>query len=113
MARKTVLARELRRNQTDAEKHLWLRLRNRQLEGFKFRRQMPIGRYVVDFICPDKNLVIELDGGHHADQVSADKERSRELGNRGYHVIRFWNNDVLSNTEGVLEIIRETLLMSD
>ena len=113
MARKTGLARQLRRNQTDAEKYLWSRLRNRQLEGFKFRRQVPIGRYVVDFICSDKNLIVELDGGHHADQVSADQERSRELGNRGYHVIRFWNNDVLANADGVLESICETLLTSD
>jgi len=100
------LARKLRSTLTDAESRLWLRLRRRQLDGFRFRRQQPIGRYVVDFFCPDAKLIVEVDGGQHAADTGA---RTRWLEGRGYRVVRFWNNDVLGNTDGVVEKIREAL----
>jgi very-short-patch-repair endonuclease len=98
-------ARELRLNQTDAEARLWSYLRNRQLNEAKFRRQIAIDPYIVDFICTDHMLIIELDGGQHAEHVERDEKRTRFLESRGYRVLRFWNNDVLSNTEGVIEVI--------
>jgi len=84
-------------------------LRRKQLGGFRFRRQQPIGAYVVDFFCPEAKLVIEVDGGQHSDQVAMDDIRSRWLEARGYRVIRFWNNEVLSNTEGVVLAILDAL----
>jgi very-short-patch-repair endonuclease len=106
---KVNLARKLRRDQTDAETLLWSKLRNRQLEGRKFRRQVSIEGFIVDFMCPDGKLIVELDGGHHANQALADARRTRELELCGYHVIRFWNIDVLTNIDGVLENIRSEL----
>ena len=103
-------ARELRENQTDAESLMWRMLRNRQLENFKFRRQPPTGRYIVDFCCVEKKLIIELDGGQHVENSVADSKRTGELEKGGYKVLRFWNNDVLMNADGVLEIIRTELL---
>ncbi len=97
-------ARQLRVTATDAEARLWLHLRNRMLGGFKFRRQFPVGPYIADFVCIDRKLIVELDGGQHADNP-ADERRTRFLELRGYRVIRFWNPDVLSNTDGVLEMI--------
>ena len=82
-------ARQLRCQQTDVEAKLWMRLRDRQLSGAKFRRQHPIGPYVVDFCCPDCGLVVELDGGQHADQTARDTVRTRFLEAEGYRVIRF------------------------
>src|SRR5215469_2115907 len=102
-------ARELRRASTDAEQLLWRHLRNRNLSGHKFSRQEPIGPYVVDFVCRRRRLIIELDGGQHADQASADTRRTAALGHLGYRVVRYWNNDVLSNTEGVLAQITSEL----
>jgi very-short-patch-repair endonuclease len=99
-------ARRLRRDATEAEKALWVRLRNRGFEGLKFRRQYPIGRYIVDFCCEQNALVIELDGGQHADAVLKDAERTRYLESKGFRVVRFWNNDVLGNMEGALEHLR-------
>jgi very-short-patch-repair endonuclease len=103
--RRTPVARRLRRDATDVEAQLWQRLRNRQIEGAKFRRQLPIGRYVVDFACVEAQLVIELDGGQHADSAT-DPERTRFIEAAGYTVIRFWNNDLAENIGGVLEQIR-------
>ena len=100
----TPIARKLRRDQTDAEKLLWSRLRSRQLEDAKFVRQFPIGPYVADFACRSLMLVIELDGGQHADNP-ADAARTKIIESFGYRLIRFWNNDVLSNPDGVLEVI--------
>jgi very-short-patch-repair endonuclease len=108
---KTKLARELRRNQTDAEKVLWQRLRARQLHGAKFRRQVPIGNYIADFLCPDAKLIVELDGGQHVD-CARDVTRTKELEDAGFVVLRFWNNDVLTNEDGVLERISEMLDIS-
>ena len=81
----------------------------RQLDGVKFRRQHPIGPYIVDFACPSHGLVVEVDGGQHATRVAADAHRTRALEAEGYRVVRFWNTDVLSNPEGVLEAIRAHL----
>ena len=98
-------ARELRRTQTDAERKLWLHLRDRQLSGYKFRRQHPIGPYIADFACPDVHLVIELDGGHHTESIPYDEARTRWLVDHGWRVVRFWDNDALRETEAVLERI--------
>ena len=102
-------ARCLRRDQTDAERKLWARLRDRRLGGAKFRRQQPIGRYVVDFCCPETKLVIELHGGQHATRLGADATRTAFLHSDGYRVLRFWNTDVLANIEGVLHRIAGAL----
>ena len=103
-------ARELRKNMTDAEQALWYRLRMRQLEGYKFRRQHPMGNYIVDFACVEKCLVIELDGGQHAEQVSYDESRDKWIREQGLQVLRFWDNEVFQNMDGVLEVIREALV---
>jgi very-short-patch-repair endonuclease len=102
-------ARRLRRDQTDAERVLWFRLRDRRLEGWTFRRQAPVDRFVVDFICADAKVSVELDGGQHAVRIENDVQRTAVLESMGYLVLRFWNNDVLANTEGVLETILDTL----
>ena len=94
-------ARDLRKNQTDAERKLWKHLRSKQIDSLKFRRQQPIGNYIVDFVCFEKKLVIELDGSQHIDN-SNDIGRDNWLKSQGFHVMRFWNNDVLKNIEGVL-----------
>lgn len=108
----TERARSLRGEQTDVEKRLWRELSDRQLDGFKFRRQHGIGLYIVDFVCIEAGLVVELDGGQHAEQVSYDSRRSIFIEAAGYRVVRFWNNEVLENAEGVLERIRELLAVS-
>ena len=100
-------AKELRREQTPAEKMLWEFLLDRQLGGYKFRRQHPIGRFIVDFYCADAGLVIELDGGLHVRQADYDAARTQWMEDRDYHVIRFSNDDVADNIEGVLERILE------
>jgi very-short-patch-repair endonuclease len=105
-------ARNLRRNQTDAEQRLWRGLRSRQLINVKFRRQHPIGRYVADLCAPGHKIVVELDGGHHALQTEKDEKRSKYFMSLGYKVLRFWDNDVLKNTNAVLETIGEALASS-
>ena len=95
-------ARSLRRALTPAEFALWTRIRARQLGGFKFVRQEPIARYYVDFVCRERRLIVELDGGQHADSPK-DQQRDRALCALGYRVIRFWNNDVIENLDGVLQ----------
>jgi len=102
-------ARTLRRNQTDAEKLVWQRLRNRQLMDKRFRRQYPIGQYIVDFVCLNLRLIVELDGGQHMDQQAYDERRSDYLNQQGFVVVRFWNNEVMGNIEGVLESLILTL----
>jgi very-short-patch-repair endonuclease len=103
-------ARELRRNMPDPERLLWFRLRNRQIGGAKFRRQMPIGPFIVDFACLERNLIIELDGSQHAGRVAEDDERTKWLNSRGYQVIRFWNYVIFEDLEAVLESIGLALL---
>jgi very-short-patch-repair endonuclease len=98
-------ARALRRAMTEAELRVWYYLRAGRLGGLKFRRQVPLGDYVVDFICPSASLIIELDGGQHADRVAQDEERTRWLERQGYRVIRFWNSDVRENLQAVLQHI--------
>lgn len=103
------IARRLRGNQTDAERKLWFHLRFRQLGGYKFRRQQIIGRYIVDFVCCEKRLVVEVDGGQHALQEERDAHRTAWLGSQGFRVVRFWNNDVLCHVEAVCEEILRVL----
>ena len=104
-------ARRLRRNATDAERALWRYLRNRTAGGAKIRRQQPIGPYIVDFVCFEARLVIEIDGGQHAVHAGQDAVRTAYLKRHNFRVIRFWNNDVLANPNGVFETI-ETALKS-
>lgn len=99
-------AKYLRTNQTDAEKRLWYHLRAHRFMGLKFKRQKPIGRTIVDFVCMERGLVIELDGGQHADATLKDQQRDAWLRSQGYTVLRFWNNEVMQQLEGVLERIR-------
>jgi very-short-patch-repair endonuclease len=102
---RTKRARHLRRQPTEAEKRLWMALRRKALSGWKFRRQHPVGRYVTDFACPEAGLVVELDGGQHALAVRRDAVRTRAIEASGYRVLRFWNNEVFENMDGVLEAI--------
>ena len=101
--------RSLRANSTDAERLLWSRLRRRQVDGFKFRRQHQIGLYICDFASLDGAIVIELDGGQHADQIAHDSRRDHFLRSAGFRVLRFWNSDVLARTDQVVETIFEAL----
>jgi very-short-patch-repair endonuclease len=102
------IARRLRVDQTDAETVLWNRIRNRQIDGHKFVRQVPLLGYICDFVCREKHLIVEVDGGQHNESVT-DATRDRRLTDDGYRVIRFWNNDVLGNIEGVLTTIQVEL----
>ena len=106
-------AKHLRRDQTDAEKKLWMCLRNGQIKEWKFRRQHPIGGYIVDFCCLEGMLIIELDGGQHLEQEDADEKRTTYLNSVGFRVLRFWNDDVLTKTDDVLEEILRMLEGSD
>jgi very-short-patch-repair endonuclease len=103
--------RQLRHNTTDAEQYMWSILRDRQMEGFKFRRQHPIAPYVVDFFSHEAGLIIELDGGQHNEHGAHAKDvaRTHFLEGKGYKVLRFWNNDVLEDMEGVFDVISQTL----
>lgn len=105
-----VRARRLRNQSTEAERLLWRHLRRRQLGGFRFRRQVPVGGYVADFACMDAKLVIELDGGQHQEQVARDARRDARINVKGYRVVRFWNNQVFEETSAVLEVILHELL---
>ena len=105
--RLTPRARTLRRDSTDAESKLWQAIRGRQLANAKFRRQAPLGGYVADFVCLEARLIVELDGGQHSPEVDAGRTAFLEA--QGFRLIRFWNNDVLSNTEGVLQLIEAEL----
>ena len=102
-------ARNLRSNMTQAERRLWYHLRNRRFDGWKFRRQVSLGDYVVDFICASARLIIEVDGGQHMERSEADVTRTAWLNSQGYRVLRFWNNDVLGNLEGVAVVITQAL----
>jgi very-short-patch-repair endonuclease len=102
-------AKELRNNPTEAERILWQHLRLRQLGGYKFRRQQPLGNYIVDFVCLEKRLIIEVDGGQHSTQAAYDQQRNTWLEAQGFRVLRFWNNEILQNTEAVKELIWQAL----
>ena len=107
--RNKVPARELRKNMADAERALWKHIRLKQMHGLKFRRQCPIGKYIVDFVCYERKLIIELDGGQHADQTSYELQRTKWLQDEGFRVMRFWNDDVLKETDAVIEELDQTL----
>ena len=100
-------ARNLRKRLTDTERSLWSKIRARQIEGCKFRRQTPIGKYIVDFVCHEQRVIVEVDGGQHSENVEQDFIRDKWLREQGYRILRFWNNEVLTNIEGVLEVIRD------
>ncbi len=104
----TFMARKLRANLTDAEIKFWNHVKQRQFRGLKFRRQTPVGPYVADYLCYEHHLIVEIDGGQHNDKT-ADLERTKFLESKGFRVMRFWNNDVLQNIEGVLETIAAEL----
>jgi len=94
-------ARRLRTHPTEAERLLWRHFRLRQLDGYKFRRQQLLGSYIVDFVCLEKRLIVEVDGGHHAAQVGSDARRAAWLEAEGFRVLRFWNTEVLQQIEAV------------
>ena len=106
-------AKRLRRDQTDAESVFWYNVRSRGLAGFKFKRQYPIAPYIVDFICIEAKLVVELDGGQHATQRFYDEKRTEFLEAQGYWVLRFWSNEVFTNRDGVLEAVLRALRSVD
>ena len=103
------LAERLRREATPAERRLWSRLRDRRFLNLKFRRQAPVDRFIVDFICVEAKLIVEIDGAQHGSRLAADQRRTEILESMGYLVLRFWNNDVLTNLNGVLELIAFTV----
>jgi very-short-patch-repair endonuclease len=105
----TKRARELRTNLTDAERRLWQKLKRRQVAGVKFRRQQPIGPYIVDFVCLERRVVVEVDGGQHSEQLRQDERRNQWLEAQGYRILRFWNNDVLANTEVVAQTVLDAV----
>jgi very-short-patch-repair endonuclease len=109
LAPKLAKARQLRKNMTDAEKKLWSGLRRNQLGEYKFRRQFPLGKYIVDFVCLESRLIIEVDGGQHQENRTYDEQRDAWLSSQKFNVLRFWNNEVLENYEGVMEKILSTL----
>jgi very-short-patch-repair endonuclease len=102
-------ARQLRSEMTVAESHLWQQLRSRQIHGLKFRRQHPVGKYILDFACIEAKLAIEVDGGQHNEMQIYDDQRTAWLEAQGWKVLRFWNNEVLQNNEGVLEKVLNVL----
>ena len=105
-------ARALRIDMTNAERMLWQAMRNRQLCDARFRRQHPVGKYIADFACPDRKLIVELDGGQHQEQAVYDEARTGFLQAQGWRVLRFWNNEVMENLEGVLAKVVEHLTSS-
>ena len=108
---KNLLARKLRKNQTSQERIIWNLLRNQQFQGLKFRRQYPIGNYIVDFICKEIKLIIEIDGGQHNSEegIEYDLKRTEYLETKGYKVIRFWNNEIDNNLEGVYQSLMDMI----
>lgn len=105
-------AKTLRTNQTEAEQRLWYHLRAHRFMDLKFKRQKPMGRFIVDFVCVERQLIIEIDGGQHAEQAGYDQHRDAWLRGQGYTVLRFWNHEVMQQLEEVLEQIRSTIALS-
>jgi len=103
----TEKVRKLRKKSTEAERLLWRHVRAKRFDGLKFRRQQPIGNYIVDFVSFDRRVIVEIDGSQHMTRKAKDDERSRWFEEQGFKVLRFWNNDVLKNIQGVLQTIRE------
>ena len=108
-ARITATARKLRRGQTRPEEKFWYEVKAKRLGGYKFRRQVPIGKYFADFVCEQKKLIVELDGSHHTDQVEKDELRTAELEKFGYRVIRVWNHEVIENLDGLMDTLLHEL----
>jgi adenine-specific DNA-methyltransferase len=106
-------ARDLRKNPTSPERLLWGRLRRRQMAGFKFRRQHSVGPYICDFACVEASILVELDGSQHVERSDYDFGRDAFLRSKGFRILRFWNNDVLSNTDAILETVYEALQRPD
>ena len=104
-------ARSLRSGMTDAEARIWSRIRAHRLDGASFRRQVPIGRYIVDFACMEKRIIVEIDGGQHAESMR-DAKRDAWLKSQGFSILRYWNGDVLANTNGVLESIAHAIAIA-
>jgi very-short-patch-repair endonuclease len=102
-------AKNLRKGMTDAERYLWYRLRRNNFFGLKFKRQVPMSHYIVDFVCFEKNIIIEIDGGQHSEQEVYDACRTQYLESKGFKVLRFWNNEMLGNVNGVLEVVMREL----
>ena len=102
-------ARKLRNNPTYAEQRLWRMLQRRQIAGVKFRRQQPIGHFIVDFVCFERRVIVEVDGGQHAEREHHDEQRTRWLEAEGFRVLRFWNNDVLANTDAVAQAVLDAV----
>ena len=111
MNNKTILARNLRKNSTIQERRLWNLLKNKQFYNLKFKRQQPIGDYIVDFVCREAKIIIEIDGGQHnfSENIELDKIRTEFLNSLGYKVIRFWNNEIYENINGVLEKLKQEI----
>ena len=109
ISRRRIHAREMRRVPTDSERKLWYALRDRRLGGHKFKRQVPIGPYIADFVCIESRLIVELDGGQHAERAAYDAKRTGYLAKAGYRVLRFWNVAFLSNRDAVLDEILRAL----
>ena len=111
MNNKTILARNLRKNSTIQERRLWNLLKNRQFHNLKFKRQQPIGDYIVDFICKEAKIIIEIDGRQHnePENIEYDKTRTEYLNTLGYKVIRFWNNEIYENIESVILRLKEEI----
>ena len=108
----TQFARQLRKESTDAEHKLWYLLRDRRFQGRKFRRQVPVGPFIADFVCVEERLIVELDGGQHTEHEERDQARTRYLEAAGYRVVRFWNNEVLGDIDGVLTALTLTLTLT-
>ena len=108
-SRPTARSRLLRQNATEAERKLWRHLRARQLCSARFNRQFPVGQFICDFACREHGLVVELDGGQHAQMADYDQRRTRFLATQGYRVLRFWNRDVIDNIDGVFKHIEDAL----
>jgi very-short-patch-repair endonuclease len=106
-------ARQLRKNPTDAERRMWQELKRRQISGVKFRRQQPLGDFIVDFVSFERRLIIEVDGGQHVEQAAYDEKRTRWLEAQGYRVLRFWDNDVLSDIEAVMHVVFDAVERRD
>jgi len=102
-------ARTLRQNMTEAERRVWRILRSHQMKGYRFRRQVPIGRYIADFVCHEVRLIVGIDGGQHDRSSPSEAERSGFLQTEGYRILRFWNDEVLANLDGVHETIADEL----
>jgi very-short-patch-repair endonuclease len=103
-------ARRMRKEMTDAERAVWMKVRGKQLLGYGFRRQHPIGNFIVDFVCIERGIIVELDGGQHSEQSEYDAQRTAWLEGQGYRVLRFWNHEALTELDAVVDVIAKALV---